>query len=118
MSDLDSNDREWPEVDRRKERHLLIVLIEKYVLPLAILATVTVVSSAVSIWRSVDRLSDQVAQHDKKFIEIESALKAQSTLMVTQPQLLETMKRVEQQMEIVMLRSGAKVQPGSVTLTK
>lgn len=104
--------------ERRRSQSLLLAVVEKYVLPLAIAATVTIVGSAVSIWRAVDRLTDQVASHDRALVELRADMAAMKTVMVTQPQLLETLKRVEQQLEIVMLRSGAKLPPGSVTLVK
>lgn len=118
----DDNMTEWTSADRRKSKSAVILLLEKYVLPLAVAVTVAMASSALLMWRSVDRLTDAVARHDKEIGELRADLRADVAALrmsaVTRQELLETLKRVEQQLEIVMLRSGAKLPPGSIALTK
>ena len=66
--------------------------------------TISVISAAFFIYQSVSELTNTVKRHDR---EIES-LRVEMKSAVTQQQLLETLKRVEQQLQIVLLQSGIK----------
>jgi hypothetical protein len=57
-----------------------------------------------SIWQSVSQLTNSVKDHEKRIEKIE----IQQQQLVTRTELLETLKRVEQQMQIVLLQSGIK----------
>jgi len=72
------------------------------VLPgLFLFMSISVLSSSFFIYQSVSELTNTVKRHERDIdllrIEIKST--------VSQQQLMETMKRVEQQLEIMMLRS-------------
>jgi hypothetical protein len=72
------------------------------VLPgLFLFISISVLSSSFFIYQSVSELANTVKRHERDIdllrIEIKST--------VSQQQLMETMKRVEQQLEIMMLRS-------------
>jgi len=74
----------------------------QYVLPGLFLAVSAGVSSAsFVVYKSIVKLTNAVELHEKQITIINAKLES----VVTQPQLLETMKRVEQQLEIMMLRS-------------
>lgn len=72
--------------------------IDKFLLPLGVVFTAGVVASAIGTWVAVQQLSQSTNRHEAKIASLEAA-------MVSKAEMLETMKRMEQQMEIIMLRS-------------
>ena len=78
--------------------------VEKILPGLFLIISASVTSAAFMIYQSVAELTNTVKRHDQ---EIES-LKVEMKATVTQQQLLETLKRVEQQLQIVLLQSGIK----------
>jgi hypothetical protein len=87
-------------------------LTDKVVLPLLVIFIAGVSSSAVGTWVAVFRLTDKTEQHERAMQDrreeirgLEARLEEARTQMVTQAQMLETLKRVEQQLEITMLRA-------------
>jgi NH3-dependent NAD+ synthetase len=78
---------------------------EKVLLPLLVLGIASVIASALATWIAVQRLTDKMQLQDAKLSSLEAELSSAKSQMVTQAQMLETLKRVEQQLEITMLRS-------------
>lgn len=79
------------------------------VLPQLFVALVLAVSGG--LWFTYKSVNDMASRIDKVEIQAMQNTQRISTVesnMVTQNQLLETMKRVEQQLEIMMLRAGMK----------
>lgn len=87
------------------------------VLPGLFLATVVAVGSAsYATYDTVRQLTNQIADHDRQLSNLRSEVAAMRAANVTRIELLETLKRVEQQLEIAMLRAGLK--PGAVKVTR
>ena len=80
-------------------------VVEKYLFPLAVLGTVAVVTSAVGTWISVQRLADKIDRQEAMIATQRADMDGLRNAMVSRAEIAETMKRVEQQMEIMMLRA-------------
>lgn len=78
---------------------------EKILPPLFILVATAVGGASLAIWKNVNELSLAVAGQEKDIQILKIAVKELQVQSVTRNELLETMKRVEQQLEIMMLRS-------------
>ena len=75
------------------------------VLPSLFVATAIGVGAAsFGIWQSVAKLSFAVEQQEARLLKIESQL----SNYVTRAELLEVLKRVEQQLEIALLKANIK----------
>jgi hypothetical protein len=84
------------------------------VLPQLFVALVLAVSGG--MWMTYTTVNSMVVRmetHQKEIDSIKARLDNVESKMVTKNELLETLKRVEQQLEIMMLRAG--VQPIKVT---
>ena len=75
---------------------------EKVLPGLFLAVALTVATAAFSIWQSVSRLTDAVSQSEKRLDHLE----VQINNLVTRAELLDTLKRMEQQMQIILLRAG------------
>lgn len=60
--------------------------------------------TAFAMWRTVEELSHKMANQEARINKLE----VQIANSVTRNELLETLKRVEQQLQIVLLQSGIK----------
>jgi len=58
-------------------------------------------------WQAWD-ISKSVSNHTFRIEALETEVKSLKAAVVTRSELLETMKRIEQQLEIMMLRAGVK----------
>jgi hypothetical protein len=81
---------------------------EKVLPSLFIAMTLSVIGGAVGIYRTIDDLSYAVQSHQKDITLLQISVKELQANSVTRSELLETMKRVEQQLEIMMLRAKIK----------
>lgn len=79
--------------------------VEKILPPLFVAMAVAVGSASALIWKNVNDLSISVSVQEREIQLLKVGLKELQTQSVTRSELLETMKRVEQQLEIMMLRS-------------
>ena len=77
---------------------------EKVLPGLFLTVTISVVTASFAIYKSVSDLTLTVNSHEQRL----NRLEAQMANSVTRSDLLETMKRVEQQLQIVLLQSGIK----------
>ena len=82
-----------------------VLFIEKYFIPLMLIITVGSASAAMAQWLAVRDLTNIVQSHEKRLTVIEADMVSMRTTNVTRSELLETLKRVEQQLEIVMLKA-------------
>ena len=71
-----------------------------------------VIGAAFSTYMAVHDLTNQVAQHDHRLSEIET----KQIQFVTKQEQLDTAKRIEQQLEILMLRAG--ISPSKILLSQ
>lgn len=75
---------------------------EKVLPGLFLTVAVSVGGTSFAVWKSVTELTNSVKDHSRRIERIE----VQQQNLVTRTELLETLKRVEQQMQIVLLQSG------------
>jgi hypothetical protein len=81
---------------------------EKVLPSLFVTMTLTVIGGAWAIYRTIDDLSDALQSQQKDITLLQVSVKELQANSVTRSELLETMKRVEQQLEIMMLRAKIK----------
>ena len=75
---------------------------EKVLPGLFLSVALSVAATSFAIWQSVTELTNTVKNHERRLDKLE--IQAQN--LVTRAELLETLKRVEQQIQIVLLQSG------------
>jgi len=85
-------------------------LIMRTIPPLLVAVTIGVSSAAWSVYSSVSKLTDATARNEKEIAELRAKLNAVEKNSFTQDQLLGLLKRIEQQLQIVLLQSGVKTQ--------
>jgi len=66
--------------------------------------TISICTAAVGIWQKVDDLTYKMNSTDRRLKMLETKIEQ----AVTKAEMLETLKRVEQQLQIVLLQSGVK----------
>ena len=77
------------------------------ILPPLIVALCLAVSGGIySIYRKIDEFGTAVNMQQREIDQLKGDMSYVKSNMVTQPQMLETLKRIEQQLEIMMLRAG------------
>ena len=76
--------------------------VEKVLPGLFLTVAVGVGGASFAVWKGVSELTSSVKDHEKRLEKTE----VQQQNLVTRAELLETLKRVEQQMQIVLLQSG------------
>jgi hypothetical protein len=81
---------------------------EKVLPGLFLLIASLVIGGTWSIYRTVSELSAAVQSHQKDITLLQISVKELQVNSVTRSELLETVKRVEQQLEIMMLRAKIK----------
>ena len=59
-----------------------------------------------AIWRSVAELTNAVDNHERRIEVLHQDISAIQLSMITRNDLLEVLKRVEQQLQIVLLQAG------------
>lgn len=77
---------------------------EKVLPGLFLAVAVSMGGTAFVMWRTVDKLSYQINSQEARLNKLEASI----ARAVTDTQLLETLKRVEQQLQIVLLQAGIK----------
>ena len=77
---------------------------EKILPSLFLAVALSVAATSFAIWQSVTELTSTVRHHKERLDKLEVAQQQ----LVTRTELLETLKRVEQQLQIVLLQSGIK----------
>ena len=75
---------------------------EKVLPSLFLAVAVSVAATSFAIWQSVSELTSTVRYHKERLDKLE----VRQEQLVTKTEMLETLKRVEQQLQIVLLQSG------------
>lgn len=83
----------------------------KVIPPLMVACVVVITSGAWATYNSVSKLIDKTSQHDTELAALKAEIKGIEAASVKRQELLDILKRVEQQMEIALLRSGVKLPP-------
>ena len=81
---------------------------EKMLPPLFVLATASVFGAAYSINQSVAKLTFVVDLHSQQINDLKLEVSQLRASTIQRSELLEILKRVEQQLEIAMLKAGAR----------
>ena len=79
--------------------------VEKVLPGLLIALTAAVVATSVAMWQSVARVTAILENHEQQILSIKQDVKVVREQAVMRSELLETLKRVEQQLQITMLEA-------------
>lgn len=79
---------------------------DKILPPIFVAVALAVMAAAYQTHIAVSELSNKIAQHDKELTQVRTDVESMRANNVTRIEVLETVKRIEQQMEITMLRAG------------
>ena len=82
-----------------------MIFLEKYVIPLFVVGSIALCTGAITIWVSVRDLTSQVRQNTDDIKALQTDMGSLRANAVLRPELLETLKRVEQQLEIILLKA-------------
>lgn len=85
--------------------------IVKTIPTLMVACVIAVTGGALATYQGVDKLTNKVSQHEKEIEMLKIRLINVEQNYMKSDDLLALLKRVEQQLEIAMLRAGVKVQP-------
>ena len=91
------------------------IFIEKYIIPFLLAISISIVSGGFMFYLSMRDLVNVVNQHDAQIKSLISDVQNTRAAYITRSELLETLKRVELQLDNVMLK--ARVQ-GKVKMTE
>ena len=81
---------------------------EKVLPPVFSALTLGAITSGVATYQSVLTITSKLEQTDKKLEQLEARIGAVDASAVKRSELLETMKRVELQLELMMAKAGMK----------
>lgn len=84
---------------------LSVMLVEKYIIPLMLAITISILAGAVTLWLSVRDLTNLINQHETRINTLEIDLKATQAAYLKRTELMEVLKRVELQLDNVMLKA-------------
>jgi len=70
--------------------------------------TIGAIFSGFATYHSVQALSSRIEHHEKELISLKVRIEAVSSTSVTRTELLETLKRVELQLHLVMAEAGVR----------
>lgn len=79
--------------------------------PIFVAVALSVMAAAYQTHVTVSELSNKIAQHDRELTAVRAEIESVKANTVTHAQQLETLKRIEQQLEITMLKAGIKQSP-------
>lgn len=79
--------------------------VEKVLPGLFVALTLSVIATSVAMWQSVARITNSLESHAEQIRDLRSEIKVVREQAVMRSELLETLKRVEQQLQITMLES-------------
>lgn len=86
--------------------------VERVLPGLFVAITLSVIATSVAIWQSVAKISQSLENHEEQIKVLRQEVKIVRDQAVMRSELLETLKRVEQQLQIALLeaRLNAKTQ--------
>lgn len=79
---------------------------DKILPSLVVAMTISIVGASLAIWRSVAELTNSVDTHERRIEALQQDISIIQLSMITRNDLLEVLKRVEQQLQIVLLQAG------------
>jgi uncharacterized membrane-anchored protein YhcB (DUF1043 family) len=81
---------------------------EKVLPPIFVALAIGSITAAFSTHQSVQALTSKVEIHDKELVKINAELQSLKNHVVTRTELLETLKRVELQLQLMMAQASMK----------
>jgi hypothetical protein len=79
--------------------------VEKVLPGLFVAITLSVVATSVAIWKSVAEITGSLKNHETQLADLRQEVKVVREQAVMRSELLETLKRVEQQLQIALLEA-------------
>lgn len=79
--------------------------VEKVLPGLFVALTLSVIATSVAMWQSVARITSSLENHEQQIRDLRADIKVVREQAVMRSELLETLKRVEQQLQIALLES-------------
>lgn len=95
--------------NRQQEPHPWSWFTDKILPPLIVTLCIAVSGGIWSIYRKIDEFSTSMNIQQREIDALKSDMSYVKSNMITRNEQLETMKRIEQQLEIMMLRAGIAV---------
>lgn len=95
-----------PPVIKPEPEHAWSKFTDKVLPPLFVALFLALAGGMWATYKTVDRLVISLESQERRIDRIESDMMTIKQGLVTKQEMLETMKRVEQQLEIMMLRAG------------
>jgi hypothetical protein len=84
---------------------------DKILPPIFVAVALSVMAAAYQTHVAVSELSNQIAQHSREIVSLQNDVTHLRANAITRGEQLETLKRIEQQLEITLLRAGIKSTP-------
>jgi len=91
--------------------------VEKVLPGLFVALTLSVIATSVAMWQSVARITASLESHQEQIADLRQDVKLVREQAVMRSELLETLKRVEQQLHIALLEARLNAK-NSIKLTK
>jgi len=82
-----------------------VLIVEKYIIPLMLAITLSILAGAVTLWLSVRDLTTVINQHDAQLKLLTAEMQNTRAAYITRIELMETVKRVELQLDNIMLKA-------------
>lgn len=92
----------------QKEQHPWSWFTDKVLPPVFAALTVGAITGSLAVWNSVQTLAQKIDASEIKISQLEARIEAVNANAVSRVELLETVKRVELQLELVMARAGVR----------
>jgi len=89
-----------------KNMHPWTWFTDKVLPPLFVALVLAIAGGMWAVYKTVDRVAVAVESQQRDIDALRARITAVESSLVTKSELLETLKRVEQQLEIMMLRAG------------
>jgi len=89
----------------KSQQSFSVLFVEKYIIPLMLGITMSILAGAVTLWLSVRDLTNLINQHDAQIKSLTADVQNTRAAYITRSELLETLKRVELQLDNVMLKA-------------
>lgn len=103
--------------ESKPDKHPWTQFTDRVLPPLFVALCVALTGGMWATYKTVDRLAISIESQQRDIEDVRTRIAAVESSLVTKNDMLETMKRVEQQLEIMMLRAGIRPEQ-PVRLTK
>ena len=91
-----------------KAQHPWAWFTDKVLPPVFAAMCIGAMMSGFATYQAVQALTNRVEQHEKDLVQLKARIEAVATSSVTRAELLETLKRVELQLQLMMAQAGVR----------